>query len=135
MEQNSTKRFTDKEILQALSRMDEEHRSKILALEFKSIDAFVNDVDGTIRKIAMEYLDYYIDLFTVMKESFLQLSELLETKSDDSVKIKSILEWYEEFDSKQKLLVNAGLSERNSLHDSLNCFHYSWNKLFPKRID
>ena len=135
MEENkNTKQYTKEEILQALLRMDEEQRESILAVKFSDVEDFVNDKNGTFRNVVILYLNTYIHLMALLKENLLQLLELVDAEPSKT-KMKNMLDWYESFDSQQKLMFNAELSEKNTLQDSINCFRYSWNKFFPKVTD
>lgn len=135
MEENkNTKQYTKEEILQALLRMDEEQRESILAVKFSDVEDFVNDKNGTFRNDVILYLNTYIHLMALLKENLLQLLELVDAEPSKT-KMKNMLDWYEGFDSKQRLTFNAVLSERNTLGDSINSFRYSWNKLISKATD
>ncbi len=135
MEENNIQQFTQEEILQALLKMDEIYRNNIMYLDFKDIEDFANDKNGIFRDELLSCLDDYINTNMAIKESFLQFAELLEAKPDTNTKIKSMLDWYEGLDSKQRLTFNAGLSEKNTLLDSVNSFRYSWNKLLSNGRD
>mgnify|MGYP004517296063 FL=1 len=134
-ENNNIKQFTHEKILQALLKMDEMHRNNIMYLDFKDIEDFANDKNGIFRDELLNCLDDYINTNIAIKESFLQFAELLESKPDTNTKIKSMLDWYDGLDSKQRLKFNAGLSEKNTLLDSVNSFRYSWNKLLSNGRD
>lgn len=136
MEENKDiKQFTKEDILQALLRMNEEQRESILAMKFSEVEDFVNNKNETYRDEVISYLNTYIHLAALLKENLLQLLELVDTESNSTTKMKNMLDWYEGFDSKQRLTFNAALSERNTLGDSINSFRYSWNKLISKATD
>lgn len=115
--------------------MDEEQRESILAMKFSEVEDFINNKNGTYRDEVILYLNTYIHLTALLKENLLQLLELVDTESNSTTKMKNMLDWYEGFDSKQRLTFNAALSEKNTLGDSINSFRYSWNKLISKGID
>lgn len=136
MEENKDiKQFTKEDILQALLRMDEEQRESILAMKFSEVEDFVNNKNGTYRDEVILYLNTYIHLTALLKENLLQLLKLVDTESNSTTKMKNMLDWYEGFNSKQRLTFNAALSERNTLGDSFNSFRYNWNKLISKGTD
>ena len=136
MEENKDiKQFTKEDILQALLRMDEDQRESILAMKFGEVEDFINNKNGTYRDEVILYLNTYIQLAALLKENLLQLLELVDTESNSTTKMKNMLDWYEGFDSKQRLTFNAALRERNTLGDSINSFRYSWNKLISKATD
>lgn len=134
-EKKDIKQFSKEDILQALLRMDEEQRENILAVKFSDIENFVNNKNGTYRDEVILYLNTYIHLTALLKENLLQLLELVDTESNSTTKMKNMLDWYEGFDSQQRLTFNAALSERNTLGDSINSFRYNWNKLISKGTD